>query len=477
MQKKIRKAGIAVPPIEDFYHTSHRFSSLGAVSLKRVLQLSGIESELHNFPGLRKKGVPIIFPEYLSHLKPHILPDEYGGTSFFTSYRRFSADYRECAGNLIKKGYDRIYISLFAYCYAQEAVRLAEALRDMSYKNDIIIGGAGVTVNPLYFESSFPGIVLPGSAETVLPGYPGSSVKEITELPFLWSVTGSRKGRIQVSAMLSRGCPRHCKFCANYLVHGRNFRTVLLREIERELQYFPSGTPIHINFEDDNILNAPEYFTGVLKLIGRKFPGATFSAENGLDYHLLSPEMMETLISLGFISFRFTLGSARSNVLQCQNRPGDTDRLRVLCGLADSRGIPVTVYFICGLENDTPESTAETLTLAAELPVLSGISMFYPVPGIPGFTDPHLLNTYHPGLFKGSSAYPWTGSLTTRALITAFRISRFINLERKKRLTPDEEQLISVIRKSGRLHTFVKNKNGSRPVPHTDPDLEKLFFY
>jgi radical SAM superfamily enzyme YgiQ (UPF0313 family) len=214
-----------------------------------------------------------------------------------------------------------------------------------------------------------------------------------------------------------------------------------------------------------------------LELVREHFPGTTFSAENGLDYQLLTPEMMEAVIRLGFISFRFTLASAGSGVLKGQNRPADTDRLTALCRLADRRGIPVTVYFISGLENDTPESTAETLVYTAGLPALSGISMFYPVPGIPGFTDPDCIKSFHPGLLKGSSAYPWTGSLSTRSLLTAFRISRFINLKKKKQLNPDEEQLVSVIRKSGRLHTLMKNRTGPVPVPYTDPELEKLFFY
>ena len=412
-------------------------------------------------------------PIYLNHLKPFILPKEYGPTSFFNQYRHFGPSYTECSDLITRDSYDAVFISLFSYCYAGEAIDFAKILKK-SYKRPILIGGAGVTVFPELFEKEFPGTVLSGRAERVIPRFLERE-PEISDSRFIWNTAGRLKGRVQVSVMLSRGCPKQCGFCANHLVHGREFRKASLGDILKGLKEIPSGDSLHINFEDDNILIDSGYFLKVLKKIRNRFPGTTFSAENGLDYNLLSRETMEELIRLGFISFRFTLASTKKSILQGQNRTGSSSHLQSLLETAWKKKIPSTVYFICGLPGDKKEYIARNLLFLDSLPALSGISMFYPVPGIPGFENPDIMRQHHPGLFKGTSAYPWNG-ISANTLLTAFRLSRFINLKKKSLLNSAEKEIIHTIAEKKRLYTLRRDTELLYPVPGTDSELEGIFF-
>ena len=185
------------------------------------------------------------------------------------------------------------------------------------------------------------------------------------------------------------------------------------------------------------------------------------------------------LIKSGFSSFNLSMASSSRELLRMENRHSDNSRLRSVIETVADAGIPSVTYFICGLENDTSPSVLDNILMLHELPTLTGISMFYPVPGLPGF-PPETMRRYPPRLCAGSSAYPWNDSLSTVELITAFRLSRLSNLikTRQRRILPGENRkaeteeinrLIERTVKSGRLHTIAGGE--IIPVPQQDETL------
>ena len=263
---------------------------------------------------------------------------------------------------------------------------------------------------------------------------------------------------VWVTTSLSRGCPKGCRFCSNHLCHGREFRTLPMEKFEKALKRIPSGRFLHLNFEDDNLLYTPEYFFEVLRLVKSRWPQAEFTAENGLDYNFLDPPSIDRLVQYGFRRFNLSLGTIFPETALQEERPLNLERYLEVIEAIRRRGASSITYFIAGLEGDTPERIVRQIQYLAPLPTLIGISLFYPVPGIPGFIPPPSLLLRHPGLGRGSFAYPWTGSLTTEELVTAFRLCRYVNLLKKQHKTPEEEALIQRIREKGRLLTFQKQK-------------------
>ncbi len=418
-------AVIAQAPLRDFYTTPHRFSALGLEAVSRTFRENGWDTEVLILPLLGGfRTLPL--PSFLDHLKPHILPGETGPARFFTHYKRFGPDFMDAAKIILNHNPDLVALSCFAFAYADDTIELAQALRKISSKTRIIAGGAGVSAFKEYFEETgLFDAVLSGEAENTLEAWLKGSEPDCpqNEPEPLWTITGNR-----ITTVLSRGCPKRCRFCSQFLVHGRVLRKASMEAVKKMILSWPE-TVQEVNIEDDNLLLISDYFFEVLDLIRARFPGVRFFAENGMDYTLLNHSRLEELFHRGFRTFNLSLGSIHPDILASYERPADLIKWEALVQEIANRGAASTTYFICGLQDDSPLKTSATLKYIARFPTRPGISLFYPVPGLPGFTDKNLFRKHPPALTAGSSAWPWTGSLTTAQMVTAFRLSRLLALK------------------------------------------------
>ncbi|MDO9263780.1 MAG: hypothetical protein Q7U02_07430, partial [Desulfosalsimonadaceae bacterium] len=107
-----------------------------------------------------------------------------------------------------------------------------------------------------------------------------------------------------------------------------------------------------------------------------------------------------------------------------------------------------------------------------------GISLFYPVPGIPDYTDTRIFDRGPPSLCAGSSAFPWNGSLTTGQMVTAFRLARLVNLLKSDYQTDMDKALIDHVKRHHQLYTLEKTGKYKKiiPVPNMDAEMVRLFF-
>jgi radical SAM superfamily enzyme YgiQ (UPF0313 family) len=499
---------VALPPIRDLYLSPRRVSALGCRTLVNLLEKAGHTAGLFLFP-LRGKGHPLPLPTEAAYLEDWIIPDERGPLSFFTGMKHFGPGWRDCAEIIAAENPGAVFISSFAYAYAEDAVLLAAALREVLPDTPVIAGGAGPSAWPEYYlsppltegpvfdavftgeaEAGFPLLLYflesgaPSRRQTLLLKASHSAAAE--SLDCVFSLQRETRNEAWVSVSLSRGCPLGCRFCSNRLCHGSEFRTVSPEKIETAAAGLPKGKRLHINFEDDNLLLDPPWFRGALKFFRQTFPGTAFAAENGLDYRLLPPEAAEELIALGFEKFNLSLASVEEAAPETQARKTDPAAYLAAAGKIAEHGVPLVGYFIAGLEGDSPENLARHLAFLAKAPGLAGISLFYPVPGISGFDPPPDILRRHPGLARGSLAYPWTGSLRTGQLVTAFRLARLVNLIKKTVPSPQEEELLGRCFAEKRLFTLRRDEEGKsgaenhgkfRVVPApADKGVEKLFF-
>ncbi len=494
------KACVAIPPIRDFYTTPHRLSGLGAHAVHQLLIKNGVQSVLLNFPAMSKKGTALPLPDELGYLKPFIMETEHGPISFFTGYRHFGPSFESCAGMIAGETPDMVFISCFAYAYAQEAVGLAAEIKRKIPDIMICAGGAGVTVSPGYFsESGKIDYILTGEAEISIPRFirnltakrPGNAgIPEVysarmhcseqykkeavhtgpEDMEPATAITLETARHVHVSLTLSRGCWKSCRFCSNHLTHGREYRQLPKQIIDSIISNLPSGKKLLINLEDDNLLHDRKYFLSFLRKVHDSGRDALFSAENGLDYMLLDGPLVRELAGLGFRQFNLSLGSMDESILKRENRSAALAHLGDMTHAVHGLGLPSIVYFICGLEGDGPALTCETLLFLHRLPALTGISPYYAVPGIRGFEERGIFQGIPPRLCAGSSAWPWNGTMSTQELITAFRLARLVNFCKKKSLTAIEQELMDVIAATKNLHTIIKEKNSMAVVPVESAD-------
>jgi radical SAM family protein len=493
------RATIATSPIHDFYFTPRRDAGLGARVLARELRQCGLQTRVRLLSSEGKpKVVPL--PAELGYLRPFLVPEETGPVSWFTGYRRFGPDPANAAKQLLEDQPDLLFLSCWAWGYSDDVIALAREVHRLDAGLPIIVGGHGPSVHPDTFlapvdeRSGLPlfRLVAGGEAEGNVGflldalGGPNRFVDlRISNVPsgarHVEPVAGAPPGKTGVgrlSVMLTRGCPCACDFCANFITSGRAFRTSPVESwmpcLEHAIDRFGlRGSSIHINIEDDNILYLKDEFLEFISEVRSRHGRVRFSAENGLDYRLMDPGDVDRLKESGFVELNLSLGAASTD----GTRHSDRARLAAILRRAASVGIPVTTHFICGLPTDRIGDIADTLTFLGELPTQIGISNFYPVPGLPGFQDPEVFRDRPPRLALGSSVYPWTGSIDTASMITAFRLSRWLNLRRRlldgKRTTDIEQELAREIARTGKLCTVVK-KDGVmqvRAVPHLNDEL------
>lgn len=488
------KAVVVSPSICDFYFTPGRAAALGAKSVYKLLKKKGVDCELINFPLMKPRGNKIPLPGSHKYLEPFIIPGERGALSYFNSFKIFGPYHNNSAKIVLSNHPDVIFISLFAWAYADDAILLAKEIRELARKNrrsvTICIGGAGVSVFPEFFkEISIFDYVLEGDAEISLPlfiselklgkkkiSYPkGINLNDPS--PVL-SLNVDSKEKQWVSMVLSRGCPLECKFCSNHLTQGRRFRATPVGSIiqEMDLLKISKDQPLHINLEDDNLLIRRAYFKRVLLMVKENYPQATFSIENGIDYTNLSVDFLRFLINVGFNSFTFSLGSFDPELLDNEGRPSNFSKFEKIINELKKDSIPVKTFLISGLPGDSALNVLNSLIYLHKLETEIGISLFYTVPGLPRFEDKKQFFVKSSRLCCGSAAYPWAKSLTTKELVTSFRLSRLSNFINKKVKTEQELNLLNIIKKEKKFYSFQGKSNEIVEIANLEDSMVKYFF-
>jgi len=482
---------VVAPSIQDFYFTPGRALALGAESVKAQLEKSGVYTELFNFPLLNPRGKQIAPVTGLDHLKPYIISGERGPLSFFSGYKRFGPAHSDSARMILSTDPQVIFISLFAWAYGENAIKLAEEIRKLKGGDiPIILGGPGAAVLPDYFrKTGLFQFISTGDAEDVI--VPILKILNEKSENFSAVPTGfnakqpspalsfriDNKGSQWLSMTVSRGCPLLCQFCSNFLTQGRKLRTTSVDILKTELENLSidRSKNIHITLEDDNLLVRKSYFNELLEMIKTILPLSTFSIDNGLDYTNMTTEYADYLLSMGFNRFTFSLGSSDLKTLKEEKRPGNFRKLEEILNHLQKRDIPVSTFLICGLPEDTPSTIIDSLIYLHRLPTDIGISLFYPVPGIPRFEDKEIFSGKPPSLCCGSSAYPWGQSLTTEEMITAFRLARLSNLINKRDKSAVETELTGMILSERKLYTIQGKSKRIIKVRNLNEPMEKDF--
>ncbi|MCX7679174.1 MAG: radical SAM protein [Spirochaetes bacterium] len=349
---------------------------------------------------------------------------------------------------------EAVYISSFAFCYALEAIEVAHELRKNGCRAPIAFGGAGASCHPTYYlKRSSAEFVFQGEADEAI----ARLLHEYAIAPGVWRKVNNEIVHNEISipheifpaisfirrsthisyysGIFTRGCPMQCGFCSSKLSMP-TFRKAALPLVEEVfLKTAWNGRP-HLNIEDDAIVWDFDYLITIINYL-KKTAGnlATFSLENGIDYRALDVEKVKLLAQSGLTKLNISLVSIHRDILEQYNRTADIDKFVSVVEAAHRCGVPTTVYFIAGLKGDTYARVKETLKFLSSLPVLVGMSPFYPVPGIQDFENLDVFDRISPRLCAGTSFYPWH-DLTTDELVSLFCEARMINFQKKSESFP-----------------------------------------
>ena len=475
-KNKPLKIVLVQPPVEDFYFTPHRSSSLGLHTLAAFWITKGHNCQVINCTMEKPLKKQTRLPSSLDYLNPYILKQkkDIKGSSWFSQYYRFGPSTENCVEKVLDYKPDVVAVSCFAWSYSDNSRKLLKKLQEIRVKTSssflLVAGGPGVTVMPEYF-TPYADLIVSGEGEDAISfienlshnivdkkNYPVEgkivNLEYSGELPFVYNIRNRRNSRFAVSTIISRGCPKKCSFCANHLVFGRSLRKVPLLDLKKgmdSLIYEIKDTnnkqqekiKLHINFEDDNILFYKDYFLEILNYVNeickKNKIDFSFTTENGMDYILLDNKLLEKFHSLNLSQLNISMASMDNEQLKTAKRFGNLIKLESILETSAKLNIPAVTYFICGLSGDTANTTVQTINYLHRLKTSIGISHYYPVPGLPDWQNKNLFLENPVALCRGTSAFPWNNSLSTKELITAFRLSRTSN--HIKTSTMDKKQI------------------------------------
>ena len=470
---------LVIPPITDFYFTRFRLSALGVRKVATTLRGAGFNVTLIDAtnPIAKTKTVPL--PSELSYLRPFIDPGERGRLSYFRRYSRLGPSPDEMAQQIADVAPDTVLIGCFAFAYADDTRAVATAVRLLLPDVPIVVGGAGPSVHPDYFlEDGTIDTVVVGAIDDAIGPLALELQKTRAEMSrTVGNPSAPREASFYASVhrnflttMLTTGCKKRCRFCSIHLTQGSIFSLISPSQFARGIRSLDVTNLDVVNFEDDSLLADLPYFEEIVNLLRQYHPDIEIRAENGLDPDQLSDEAIDLLGRSGMQHLNISIGSANAASLNRERRTLAVDQLPRIVGQARERGMDTTLFWICGLEEDSRESVLDTLAFIYRLGASSGISLFYAVPGLAGF--PRSRFTRDSALLcKGSSAYPWNGSLSTKEMVTAFRLSRLVTAATK----PDE--LVERCFAERRLFTQRKSRGITRLDPAVyDESLATDFF-
>lgn len=406
------------PPAQDFYDTEVRLQPLGLGYLKAAVRahLPGTEVAVQDFrQGRGRRTVPL--PRELAGLREYYPFADRSPFSTFHGYYHFGAGFEELAGEVAAEAPDLVGISSLFSAYHREVLRCAEAVK-RRLPVPVVVGGAHASAVPesllrnpavdfvirgegerplvelvraLSAESDLarvPNLGFRRGGEVVLtprePNFPLGALPhpDLSDLP----PGRYRLGKKPLAAILSsRGCPRHCSFCAARAVFGEGYRRRGASDVVAEVRARWGQGYRAFDFEDDNLTADREAAAVLFRALLAAFGEGTLAlhAMNGVSWEALDPELLGLMARAGFTHLNLSLVSRDPEACRRAGRPPGPGAFEGVVRGAAGLGLRVTAYLILGLPGEDTAGTAATLAYLGRLPVLVGASPFYLPPGAP----------------------------------------------------------------------------------------------
>ena len=464
----MKKILLIQPPIRDYYRTAKRTIPYGLAAIAGSLRSAGFGVEILDALATDRSRI-LSPPEELAYLSPFYGKPDISPFALFHRFSHYGYSYEHLEKSIRRSNAFVVGISSLFTAYAEEAMETAKVARKALPKAVIVVGGHHATAFPeAVLSTSAVDFVIRGEGEEAMteftkalsgchpmediPGVarrttagrfhinPPAVVSDLDRLPHpaMDLIRHDHYRRVKRSCtvvMTSRGCPMSCTYCcmgkdSPYPYRKRDPASVL-SEIETAVYHHDAA---FIDFEDENLALDREGFRSILKGIRERFQGRELElrAMNGLYPPSLNTKILEEMRAAGFTALNLALGTTDPDQLKRFRRPDVRREFERVVHDGHRLGLSIVAYVIAGSPGQDPLSTVTDLIYLSQLPVVAGLSVFYPAPSsvMHDTCNNMKILPKRPGLYR-SSAIPVTDTTTRLQSITLMRISRMINFMKR----------------------------------------------
>lgn len=452
------------PPIRDYYLTAKRTMPYGLASVAGALRRAGFSVDI--FDGLAtSKSRVIAQPEGSDFAAPYYGRPDHSPFALFHHFRHYGYSVSHIARKAKESGAWLIGISSLFSAYADVAVEIAAAVKDICPGVSIVLGGHHPSALPEeVMQHPAVDYVLRGDGEVGLPELakaiqtggsvhripglvgrgpderliinPPAIVDNLDTLPLPafdlihWRFY-QRAGKGGLALCAGRGCPLRCTYCAVNAAsyHGYRCRSVdaVMAEIKAADRMAPLG---FIDFEDEHLTADRQWFLELLAALRDYFgPRAIeLRAMNGLYAATLDRDMVSAMAQTGFKALNMALITTDGAQLKRFGRPDVTPDMDRVLTLAQEFGLGCVVYIIVAGPGQDPMASVRDLLYLAQRRVLAGVSVFYPAPGSADYRwcATHQLLPKQLGLMR-ATLLPLEHVTSRLQSITLLRLGRILN--------------------------------------------------
>jgi radical SAM superfamily enzyme YgiQ (UPF0313 family) len=220
---------------------------------------------------------------------------------------------------------------------------------------------------------------------------PRPPIEDLDALPFPGSLAPQRlvggedyPAKAFGHVFVSRGCPRHCAYCASGGVWGRLVRCRSIPSVLAELSLLADRGVRHVHFDDDTFGVTPDRLLALCRELELARLGLSFGCETHVS--LINERSVEALARAGFATVQLGLESGDNGMLAKVGKGFTVEQARQAAQRVKGAGLRLEAFFMVGFPDETEETLAATRSLMEDLPCDKIIySIFTPYPGTPLF--------------------------------------------------------------------------------------------
>jgi radical SAM superfamily enzyme YgiQ (UPF0313 family) len=305
---------------------------------------------------------------------------------------------------------DLVGIACNFTAYAQDALEVASAVKDVAPHTPIVMGGAHATMDSkgLLEEHSCVDFVVRNEGEITLrelvtaidEGLPLSSIdglsyrdtdnkvlenpnrkfiSDIDVLPipdrsfinmhqymrFRRRTTWYTRKRPIASIITSRGCPFDCVFCSTKVMWRRKWRPRSVAKVTEEIEILASDYGAReITIFDDQFFTDRKRVEKFCEYFAARKPKLAFSYDAGTSPWLVDEALLKQMKKAGFYALRFPIETGNPQTLKFIKKPVNLAKARDIVRSANRLGYWTSGNFILGFPYETREEMEETIQYA-----------------------------------------------------------------------------------------------------------------